>query len=146
MNGLLLGMRSVVGNLLGAGINIVVLPDLGQPQVHADATDLERALINIVANARDAMPKGGTLTIETKREDDVVRIRISDTGAGMSPAVRDRIFEPSFTTKETGHGIGLASVRTFVEKHRGSIVIESDEGIGTTVTLMLPAEPRTAPA
>jgi PAS domain S-box-containing protein len=146
VNGVLLGMRSVVGDLLGTGIDVVVLPDLGGPHVRADAAGFERALFNIVANARDAMPAGGTLTIETEQEDDMVRIRVADTGAGMSREVRDHIFEPRFTTKETGHGMGLASVRAFAEKYQGSIAVESDEGIGTTVTLTLPAAAPTAPA
>jgi len=69
--------------------------------VRADGAELERALLNLVANARDAMPEGGTLTIETKQEDDVVHIRVVDTGIGISPAARDRVFEPTFTSRAT---------------------------------------------
>lgn len=145
VNGLLLGMRTVAGDLLGAGINVVVLPDLRGPHVRVDSAGLERALLNLIANARDAMPEGGTLTIETKQEGDVVRIRVADTGVGFSPEARDRVFEPAFTTKETGHGMGLASVRTFAERNHGSIAVESDEGVGTTVTLTLPVAALAAP-
>jgi two-component system cell cycle sensor histidine kinase/response regulator CckA len=145
VNGLLLGMRTVVSDLLGAGINVVVLPDPHRPHVRADSAGLERALLNLVANARDAMPESGTLTMETKQEGDVVRIRVADTGIGISPEARDRVFEPTFTTKETGHGMGLASVRGFAERNHGSIAVESDEGSGTAVTLTLPAASLAAP-
>jgi PAS domain S-box-containing protein len=145
VNGLLLGIRRVAGDLLGAGINVVVLPDLRGPRVRADSAGLERALLNLVANARDAMPEGGTLTIETKQEGDMVRIRVVDTGIGISPDARDRVFEPTFTTKETGHGMGLASVRAFAERNHGSIAVESDEGNGATLTLTLPAAALAAP-
>jgi PAS domain S-box-containing protein len=145
VNGLLLGMRTVAGDLLGAGINVVVLPDLRGPHVRADSAGLERALLNLFANARDAMPEGGTLTIETKQEGEVVRIRVADTGIGISPVARDRVFEPTFTTKQTGHGMGLASVRAFAERNGGSTAVESDEGVGTTVTLTLPVAALAAP-
>lgn len=139
VNGLLLGMRSVVGDLLGAGIDVVLHPDLGRPHVRADSVALERVLLNVIANARDAMPGGGTLTVETERQGDLVRIRIADTGAGIPTALRDRVFEPGFTTKDAGHGLGLAAVRDFAEAHGGSVALDSDGTGGTAVTITLPA-------
>jgi two-component system, cell cycle sensor histidine kinase and response regulator CckA len=139
VNGLLAGMRKVVADLLGAGVDVVFHPDLGQPHVPADGAAFERGLLNVVANARDAMPEGGTLTVETKQEGDLVRVLISDTGVGLPPEVRERVFESGFTTKGAGHGLGLASVREFAETHDGSVTVDSGENAGTTVTLTLPA-------
>jgi two-component system, cell cycle sensor histidine kinase and response regulator CckA len=122
--------------------------------VHGVANELEQVLLNLCLNARDAMPAGGTLTLSTRDVTqgpslgvDVgapprcfVRLSVSDTGSGMSQAVFGRMFEPFFTTKapEHGTGLGLPTVRTIVERHSGSIDVESAEGRGTTVRILLP--------
>jgi signal transduction histidine kinase len=108
---------------------------------------LQAALINVAANARDAMPKGGTLTL--KAENTVLQdgervegiaVSITDTGQGMPREVLARVFEPFFTTKEVGKGtgLGLAQVYGFAQQAGGSVDIRSEEGRGTTVTLYLP--------
>jgi len=118
------------------------------------AAELREALTNLVFNAVDAMPVGGTLTLETRAEDQQVVLVVGDTGIGMPEDVRSRCFEPFFTTKgELGSGLGLAMVHGIVERHGGTIAVESTPGAGTRFTLRfprvnpgpLPAERQTAP-
>jgi len=121
-----------------------------------DAPQFETALLNLVVNARDAMPRGGTLRISTGLErigaaraklmsgipsGDYVTIGVADTGEGMSPEVQPRVFEPFFTTKDVGKGsgLGLSQVYGFVTQSGGHVGIESKPGAGTTVTFYLPA-------
>ncbi|MEJ8850676.1 ATP-binding protein [Variovorax rhizosphaerae] len=122
----------------------------------ADPVQLESALLNIAINARDAMPQGGTITIEcrsaadlpaesgaahaTRSTDGYVAIEISDTGQGMPESVKERAFEPFFTTKEAGRGtgLGLSTVYGFARQSHGAITLASTPGDGTTVTLYLP--------
>ncbi len=121
------------------------------PAVLADAGQLESALLNIAINARDAMPDGGELRFAAGRGDTVaagststgtafVAIHISDTGSGMSEAVRARAFEPFFTTKPVGRGtgLGLSAVHGFANQSHGAVTIDSTPGAGTTLTLLLP--------
>ena len=138
VNGTLMALREIARLLLGSGIDIVLKPDLSRPFVRVDRVGLERALENIAVNARDAMPDGGTFTVETEQRADTVVIRCSDTGTGIAPEARDHLFERSFTTKSSGHGVGLPSVRSFVESYGGAVAVESDSGVGTTFTLTLP--------
>jgi PAS domain S-box-containing protein len=138
-------------------IDVDVPPDV--PACLADAVQLESALLNIAINARDAMPSGGRLTFTCRgvrsppddlsvpfERDDLegllVAIAITDTGAGMSDAVKERAFEPFFTTKEVGRGtgLGLSTVYGFVKQSQGAIGLDSEAGVGTTVTLYLPAD------
>ena len=108
--------------------------------VEGDERDLREALTNIVFNAIDAMPKGGTLTMETSEKGREVLVRISDTGIGMSAQVRGQVFDPFFTTKGVkGTGLGMSVAYGIVKQHRGTIAIESELGQGTTVTVTLPA-------
>jgi len=97
-------------------------------------------------NGVQAMPNGGTLTIEAHRDDDSVVTEISDQGAGIPPNVQEKIFELYFTTKKTGSGIGLAQTYQIMQWHYGSVDFESAEGKGTTFRLRLPlVEPRPVP-
>jgi len=127
--------------------------------VVADPGQLESALLNIAINARDAMPRGGVLRFEARTSataptdvergipepdapvDAFVRITVSDTGSGMPEAVRERAFEPFFTTKAAGRGtgLGLSTVYGFVKQSRGSIAIDSTQGVGTSIVMLLPA-------
>jgi len=115
----------------------------------ADAGDLDRILLNLVLNAFDAMPDGGVLTIETTidqvRESSeaapsgpCVRLTVTDTGCGMTPEVKNRIFDAFFTTKKGGTGLGLRSVAFTVEQLQGQISVDSEPGRGTSVSLLFP--------
>ena len=169
LNELIAGMSSLLRRTLGETIRTVIAPHGDLPRAMADPAQLETALLNLAVNARDAMPEGGTLTIETGQvhldqnyaalEADVtpgpyVMLAVSDTGSGMSPEVLMHAFEPFFTTKDTGKGsgLGLALVYGFVKQSGGHVKIYSEEGHGTSVKLYLPpvrgnAEPAaTAPA
>jgi len=104
----------------------------------ADPELLHRALSNLVLNAMDAMPDGGTLTIAAKPRADKVEIRVADTGAGMTPEECERLFTPYYTTKEHGTGLGLAIVQSVIADHAGTIAVESGMGSGATFVITLP--------
>jgi signal transduction histidine kinase len=109
------------------------------PILLADSLQLNRVMENIIRNAIQAMPKGGTLTISTKvTEFGIISVSISDTGIGIPPENMKRLFEPLFTTKTKGVGLGLAIVKTFVEVHGGSVYAESKLGDGSTLTVEFP--------
>lgn len=102
--------------------------------------ELREAILNLVINALDAMPAGGTLNLTVAGQDAVASLRVTDSGEGMAPDVRDRIFDPFFTTKGVkGTGLGLSLVFGVVERHHGRIAVESEPGAGTTFTLSFPA-------
>jgi signal transduction histidine kinase len=135
--------------------NIEVLTDCSEvPKVLGSAPELREVLTNLVFNAVDAMPQGGTITMRTRALPDVVRVDIIDTGLGMTPEEKARCLEPFFTTKgERGTGLGLAVAYGIVQRHGGSIEIESEKKRGTTFSLLLPvsnvestdAQPAAAP-
>ena len=113
------------------------------PQVMGEATQLEQAFLNLLLNAVEAMPQGGTLTITTRAsrgsQGRRVSVEFKDTGSGMSEEQQRRAFSSVLsTTKRTGTGIGLAIVNRVVETHRGTVKIKSQPGKGTTVTVILP--------
>lgn len=139
VNNLILGMQSVAAQLVGSKVKIVLRLDPTIPHVFVEREQLERAIANIAANAHDAMPDGGTFLVETTCEGGLVQIRMSDTGVGIRPGLRARIFERDFSTKPEGHGIGLAHARDTVERAGGFIGVDSDLGQGATFTLALPA-------
>jgi PAS domain S-box-containing protein len=133
-------VAGLLTHLLTEDVNVELLLDAAGAVVKTDAAQLEQILMNLAANARDAMPHGGKLVIRTSVEGDRVRLEVSDTGCGMDAATRARIFEPFFTTKTAGRGtgLGLASVQAVVQQHGGSVRVESEPGKGTTVVLDLP--------
>jgi PAS domain S-box-containing protein len=153
-----LGLPQIAGMLrrtLGEQVTVELHPDPGLWPVKVDPAQLDEAILNLAINARDAMPKGGTISIETHnvRLDrdyttanpdatlgEFVQLSVSDTGAGMSPQVIERCFEPFFTTKsiEKGTGLGLSMVYGFVKQSGGHIKIYSEVGHGTTVKIYLP--------
>jgi two-component system, cell cycle sensor histidine kinase and response regulator CckA len=166
LNEIIAGMRSMLHRIIGDDVSVGAQLAADLAPVEADQAQIERVILNLAANARDAMPAGGRLTIETANvELDAeyvsthgegtpgphVLLAVSDTGMGMSPEVRARLFEPFFTTKEAGAGtgLGLATVFGVVKQSGGSIYVYSEEGTGTTFKIYLPAaqaEHVTAPA
>ena len=149
-------LARMLNRILGEDIHMELHFDAEPVLLHADAAMLEQVLLNLVVNARDAMPQGGRVTIATARvaytKDDLppvpgaragrfVRLSVTDTGRGIPPEVLPRIFEPYFTTKEVGKGtgLGLATVYGIVERHHGWIEVETAEGKGTTFLIHLPA-------
>jgi two-component system nitrogen regulation sensor histidine kinase NtrY len=108
------------------------------PEVDADPVLLHRAFQNLVLNALDAMPAGGTLTLRTCERSSHVLIEISDTGTGLTPEECSRLFTPYYTTKHQGTGLGLAIVQSVVSDHHGSVSVSSEEGHGTTFRIELP--------
>ncbi|MDX2261354.1 MAG: PAS domain S-box protein [Gemmatimonadales bacterium] len=130
--------------MLGPAQSLQVRLGAARQTLRLDPANLELTLLNLVANSRDAMPHGGTVTIETHVEEaapgHAVVITVQDDGIGMAPEVRERIFEPFFTTKPQGKGTGLGmpTVYGFVRRLEGTVDVESTPGVGTTVRLVLP--------
>jgi two-component system, cell cycle sensor histidine kinase and response regulator CckA len=155
---LIVNMRGLIEHLVGDHIALVVASTPAQGSVRADPVQIEQLIMNLCVNARDAMPQGGTLTIEV-RDVDIdealaarhppvalgphVELAVRDTGIGMDAAIRDRIFEPFFTTKPTGKGsgLGLAVVYRIVQQGGGSLWVDTAPGAGTTFRVYLPCVP-----
>jgi two-component system, cell cycle sensor histidine kinase and response regulator CckA len=137
------GVEGMLRSLIGEDVRLVTRLGDAPRLVHADRVQMEQVLLNLAVNARDAMPRGGTLTIETEAAPPDVVLRVRDTGHGMTPEVRARVFEPFFTTKPPGRGtgLGLSTVYGIVEQSGGSIAVDSEPGRGTTFTIHLPAAP-----
>ena len=145
----------MLGRTLGEDITVkVALADELWP-ARLDASQLEEAILNLAVNARDAMPKGGRLVIETANAHldqayaaqnsgvepgDYVAVIVTDSGTGMPPEIVERVFEPFFTTKEVGKGtgLGLSMVYGFVKQSRGHVKIYSEVGHGTSIKLYFP--------
>jgi signal transduction histidine kinase/ActR/RegA family two-component response regulator len=123
-----------------AGVQMTIQTALAEtPPVLGHAAELREALTNLIFNALDAMPQGGTLTITTRSAGEWVELSVTDSGIGMSPAVQARLFEPFFTTKGVrGTGLGLSMVHGIVSRHQGTISVQSTEAQGTTITMRLP--------
>lgn len=156
MNEVVANLLKMLGRLIGEQVRIRFDGQSGLPSVEADAGMMEQVLMNLVVNARDAMPDGGRITIVTsvvtfdemsvggyqeRRPGRFVGVGVSDTGCGMEPAILKRVFEPFFTTKETGKGtgLGLATVHGIVAQHHGWVEVDSEVGKGTHFRVYLPA-------
>jgi len=153
-------LAPMLRDVVGRRVEVVLSLAAGLPAVEADRGQLETVLVNLAANARDAMPAGGAVTFSTGVEEvDAphaaalelepgrhVVLTVADTGAGMAPDVLARVFEPFFTTKEVGQGtgLGLASVHGVVRQHAGAVVVDSVPGEGSTFRILLPAGRRPA--
>jgi len=153
-NRMVSGLSDLLRRTLGENIQIEIVQGAGLWRIHADGNQLENALVNLAVNARDAMPNGGRLTIETEntaldaryavehalKPGEYVMISVSDTGTGMPPDVIARAFDPFFTTKDVGQGtgLGLSQVFGFVKQSGGHIKIYSELGRGTAVKIYLP--------
>ncbi len=155
VNRLVEAMQGLLTQTLGEHIEIQVVPDALLLPANVDAGQLETAILNLAINARDAMPAGGRLSLETRNvhleqgftagpgeppPGDYVMIAVSDTGVGMTPEVKARAFDPFFTTKDfgKGSGLGLSMVYGFVRQSGGYIALYSEPGLGTTVKLYFP--------
>jgi len=155
VNGLIADTTGLLQRTLEEHIDIETVTAAGLWNCEVDPAQLENALVNLAINARDAMPDGGKLTIETanaRLDDDYaaaqadvtpgqyVMLAVTDTGTGMPPEVREHVFEPFFTTKEVGHGsgLGLSMVYGFVKQSGGHVTVYSEEGEGTTIKIYLP--------
>ena len=141
------GLTDILNRLIGESIELVFRPGLNVGRCRLDRGQLEQVIVNLVVNARDAMPQGGRITIETSNvepgepfDSPHVMLTVADTGTGMDEHTRARIFEPFFTTKEVGKGTGrgLATVYGIVQQSGGRIEVESAPGAWTTFTLWFP--------
>ena len=149
----LVDFTSLIGRIVGEDVELVVKKAPMTTLVRVDASQLEQVLLNLCTNARQAMPRGGTLTIEVHsaalddafvathpwaRRGHYGELRVTDNGIGMDPETRARVFEPFFTTKAQGTGLGLAMVYGIVQQHQGFIAVNSTLGKGTTFCIFLP--------
>ncbi len=153
-NGVVAGMEDLLRRTVGPGIAVETVLAAGLGPVLCDPNQLENVLLNLAFNARDAMPEGGSLRVETRQADvegpfadardmpsgQYVTLAVTDTGTGMPQNVIDRAFDPFFTTKPLGEGtgLGLSMIYGFAKQSGGQVRIHSKEGMGTTVTLYLP--------
>ncbi|RYE94460.1 MAG: response regulator [Myxococcales bacterium] len=150
-------VMKLIRRIIGEDIEIEVRPGSGLPLIFADPAQIEQVVMNLAVNARDAMPDGGRLTLETSPVEldaaaladhphalpgRYARLEVRDTGVGMNPATLARIFEPFFTTKDPGKGtgLGLAVVDGIIEQHEGFLEVASTPGLGTTFRVFLPEE------
>ncbi len=155
LNQIVTSLHKMLQRIIGEHIEIRTEPAADLWRVRADAGQLEQVIVNLGVNARDAMPRGGRLTIRTVNftlaEEageaqldlgDYVALEVSDTGVGMDAATKSRIFEPFFTTKGPGKGtgLGLATVYGIVRQTGGGIIVQSERGVGTTFRILLPRE------
>jgi CheY-like chemotaxis protein/two-component sensor histidine kinase len=156
LNDLLRNLEKMLRRLIGEDIELILALDPDAGAVRADPVHIEQVVLNLAVNARDAMPEGGKLVIETSAlhadagyagdhldvpPGDYAALRVSDTGCGMTPEVRAHIFEPFYTTKEQGKGtgLGLSTVYGIVKQMGGSIFVYSETGRGTAFRVLFPA-------
>ena len=142
LNAVVSDMDMMLRRLIGEDVELVALLDSELGAVQADPTQIEQVIVNLAVNARDAMPHGGSLTIETanvETEDGpAVELRMTDTGTGMTDSEREQLFDPFFTTKAGGTGLGLATVYGVVEQSGGTIEVDSAPGMGSSFRICLP--------
>jgi len=162
LNDIVHDMEKMLGRLIGEDIELVTQPLAGRALVSVDPGQIEQVIMNLAVNARDAMPKGGKLTMEIGRADlDAAAVagrpippgsyrllKVTDNGMGMQPDVLERIFEPFFTTKEVGKGtgLGLATVLGILQQSGGDVRVTSEPGKGTTFCIYLPPAEKEAGA
>jgi PAS domain S-box-containing protein len=148
LNDIVSGMERLLRRVIGEDVELVVRLDPDLRQVRVDKGQMEQVLLNLVVNARDAMPDGGKLVIETQGSGARALLCVCDTGVGMPPEVKERIFEPFFTTKPQGEGtgLGLSSVYGIITQSGGSISVESLVGAGTSFRVSLPVTDQRAAA
>jgi signal transduction histidine kinase len=121
------------------GVQVTVEESEPGIEARGDRERLRSCLSNLAINALQAMPGGGKLSARIAKSNGVIEVTVSDTGVGISEESLTKIFEPYFSTKQTGFGLGLAVTKAIVEEHQGSIAVTSQQGLGTTFTVTLPA-------
>ena len=133
-------MDSLLRRLIGEDIRLDTIFGAEPVVVRADATQLEQVVMNLVVNARDAMPDGGTVTVAVVSNGETANLSVIDNGVGMDDATVERIFEPFFTTKARGEGsgLGLSTVHGIVGQSGGSVHVETEPGVGTAFTVLFP--------
>ncbi len=148
-NTLRVSVRLLRNEIRKRGVRVRTLLNAENPVCNVDEPELQKALLNLISNALDAMPNGGQLTLRTEQTNDTLTIAIEDTGNGMEPEVAERMFEPFFTTKETGTGLGLSIAHEIIRAHRGTLDFRTQPGVGTTFIIRFgetSASPAAAPA
>jgi CheY-like chemotaxis protein len=142
LNAVVSDMDMMLRRLIGEDIELITMLDPELPTVRADPTQIEQVIVNLAVNARDAMPNGGSVTIETTtvatHDSGWVELRMTDTGVGMTDFERQQLFDPFFTTKEGGTGLGLATVYGIVEQSGGTIEVDSAPSMGSSFSILLP--------
>ncbi len=128
----------------GIVVRTYCAPDL--PPLALDADLLKQALLNLMLNAEHAMPEGGELIVTTRRDGDFIVLDVTDTGIGMTEEVRSRIFDPFFSTRPGGSGLGLPTTRKIIEAHHGTVEVRSEPGKGSQFSLRLPVAGSDAPS
>ena len=142
LNQLLEGTLALAGlNMRHVAIEVIFAPAPDLPEVRCNSDQLRQVFLNLILNAIDAMPQGGTLTVRTIAGPTVAVVEVHDTGVGIAEDIRARLFEPFFTNKPTGTGLGLSISAHIVTQHGGQIVVESAEGQGSTFRVALPYQP-----
>jgi two-component system, sporulation sensor kinase E len=125
--------------LQDAHVNLHLDLSFPLPLTCGDSNQIKQVLLNLLLNAVEAMPaQGGTITLGTSRDNSQVSVRVVDNGIGITEELRMRLFEPLFTTKTRGLGLGLAISQEIIQRHDGKIRAESDPGVGTVFTVSLP--------
>ncbi len=140
LNNLVAGVYRQLGNSMNTENIKFTLDSISDVMINADPEQIEQVFINLFVNAIEAMAGEGNLKTKIETEKDSVEIKVSDTGRGMPKETAEKIFEPFFTTKDKGTGLGLAIVFNIIQKHNGEIIVESEEGKGTTFIVTLPKE------
>lgn len=120
--------------------NISVSMKFGEdiPKINADSGKLRQVFLNVILNSVQSMPEGGKVSLKTERSNQYVKIIVKDTGSGIPGEIKDKLFEPFFTTRKEGLGLGLSITKRIIDNHNGSIEIDSEVGKGTTVSIKLP--------
>jgi signal transduction histidine kinase/ActR/RegA family two-component response regulator len=143
LNAVVSDMDMMLRRLIGEDVELLTMLEPELAPIRADPTQLEQVIVNLAVNARDAMPGGGSVTIETANividDEEHVELRLTDTGIGMTESERQQLFDPFFTTKAGGTGLGLATVHGIVEQSGGTIEVTSAPGMGSSFRVLLPA-------